>query len=140
MSSFSVDRFQVIVLTVADLEQSRRFYTDLLGLSFAGELSNRFLEYTVGDIPLMLHLDTGSVNAGKENPAPGVALYLGVDNVDAAIEYLRASGVTILEEPATQSWGKRDACIADPDGYRIHLSSEQFQEKSGMAAEFKPAE
>lgn len=139
MAAFSISGFQVIVLTVTDLERSCRFYTDLLELPLAGELPTRFLEYVVGGIPLMLHLDTTGVNAGQESPAPGLDLYLGVDDVDAAVEHLRSSGVVVLEEPTTQAWGKRDACVADPDGYRIHLSSAQIQAPTGMATEFKPA-
>lgn len=146
MSTISIQGMQLLLLSVGDLEQSRRFYGDLLGLSVEMEVPGHLLEYSVGNVSLMLHKDmlhkdassqdagnqdagnqdAGDANAIRPNPAAGVDIYLGVTDVDHAIGWLRTEGVTILEEPATQPWGKRDACVLDPDGYRIHLSSERL--------------
>lgn len=51
-------------------------------------------------------------------------LCLKADDVDAEVSRLRASGATILNEPTDQSYGKRFAYVADPDGRPILLYSE----------------
>ena len=50
-------------------------------------------------------------------------LCLYADDVDAAVERLRARGVEVLREPADMPWGERMAYVADPDGNPIQLAS-----------------
>jgi len=54
-------------------------------------------------------------------PAPDasspVALYLYIDDVDAAAARAAAAGATILMAAADQPWGDRTAWIMDPAGH-----------------------
>ncbi|WP_411504530.1 VOC family protein [Brevibacillus centrosporus] len=40
-----------------------------------------------------------------------------VPDVDRVCDELEARGVTLLNGPITRSWGRRTACLADPDGH-----------------------
>ena len=44
-------------------------------------------------------------------------LTIWVDDVDAVCAELGARGVTLLNGPTDQVWGKRTACFADPAGH-----------------------
>ena len=51
------------------------------------------------------------------------SLWLYTDDVDAAVEMLRAAGVSVVAEAADQPWGERVASVADPDGYTVHIGA-----------------
>ena len=49
-------------------------------------------------------------------------LYLHVDDLDAAVERLRAAGARELSAPAPRLWGDTAAYFADPDGNVIAVA------------------
>jgi uncharacterized glyoxalase superfamily protein PhnB len=52
---------------------------------------------------------------------PGVLFR--TDNLDETFERVRAAGnAEILQEPADQFWGVRDAAVRDPAGNHIRIS------------------
>ena len=55
--------------------------------------------------------------------APRFELFVYVDDVDEAIESMRASGVPILREPENMPWGERVAFVADPEGNPVTLAA-----------------
>jgi uncharacterized glyoxalase superfamily protein PhnB len=48
-------------------------------------------------------------------------LWLQVVDVDAEHDRLAATGVAVLQAPATMPWGLRECWVADPDGVRLCL-------------------
>ena len=46
----------------------------------------------------------------------GKAVYISVDDADAACERARAAGAKILEEPTDRDYDSRDFICADPEG------------------------
>ena len=49
-------------------------------------------------------------------------VHFSTEDLDATFEKIAATpGVEILEEPATQPWGVRDAAVRDPAGNRIRV-------------------
>jgi lactoylglutathione lyase len=122
-------RFLHTMIRVGDLDRSVDFYTRLLGmkelrrrdvpegkytLAFVGygdEASNTVLELTY--------------NYGVEKYEHGTAfghLAIGVPDVKATCERLRAEGVRITREPGPVKFGTTViAFIEDPDGYKIEL-------------------
>jgi methylmalonyl-CoA/ethylmalonyl-CoA epimerase len=74
---------------VEDMDRAVAFYRDIVGL----DLIARF------DPPGLAFFDLGTSRLLLEPGAPTALLYLGVDDVTAATERLRGSGVTIESEP-----------------------------------------
>lgn len=105
-----------ILLRPADLERSRTFYRDDLGLAIYrefGEWSQRGTVFFLGGGYL-------EVSGHSEGPrTPGLQLWLQVDDVGAFHEQLRERGVTVSREPRQEPWGLIEMWIEDPDGTRI---------------------
>ena len=74
---------------------------------------------TIG--PAMLMIESEWPQIRNRAPAPDasspVALYLYIDDVDAAAARAAAAGATILMAAADQPWGDRTAWIMDPAGH-----------------------
>ncbi len=105
------------IIATADLGAALRFYRDLLGATVDYEFPGPDGE------PGYVGLELGSAHLGigrdPEMTAPAsprFQLWVYADDCDAAVERLRAGGVTIVEEPADQPWGERVARVVDPDG------------------------
>ena len=113
-------------LCVTNLERSKRFYQEVLGLSeiarpafpFAGawyELGDgRQLHLIVHDHPLTLR-GTRAVDAKDGHMAFRIVDY------DAAIAHFRAHGVECLERPDNVTPWKQ-LYVTDPDGHIIELN------------------
>lgn len=105
-----------VLLHPTDLERSRRFYRDVLGLAVRREFGppeHRGTVFFLGDGAL-------EVSGGSDTPpAPGTRLWLQVRDVAAEHERLRAAGVTVLHPPRLEPWGLLEMEVADPDGLRI---------------------
>jgi uncharacterized glyoxalase superfamily protein PhnB len=52
----------------------------------------------------------------------GVAIGIGVEDLDAAYEHCRSSGCEIRSEPADEPWGDRVFECLDPFGYLLEIS------------------
>lgn len=117
------------MLRVGNLEQSIKFYTEILGMELLrqkdypdGRFTNAFLGY--GDekhntaLELTYNWDTDSYDLGK-----GFGhLAIEVDDVYQAAEKIRARGGKIIREPGPMNAGTTLlAFVADPDGYEIEL-------------------
>ncbi|MEU5883372.1 VOC family protein [Spirillospora sp. NPDC047279] len=116
-----------ILLRPRDLERSRRFYRDVLGLAVYREfgppdspgmvffLGPGFLEISGGHSP--------GTDAVPEAPADseGPMIWLQVRDVRAEHERLAAAGVTISRGPREEPWGLIEMWITDPESLRIVL-------------------
>jgi methylmalonyl-CoA/ethylmalonyl-CoA epimerase len=72
-----------------DLDRAVAFYRDVLGLPFVA----RF------DPPGLAFFDLGATRLLLEEGAPPALLYLGVDDIDARVDALRAAGVDVVDAP-----------------------------------------
>jgi lactoylglutathione lyase len=117
------------MLRVGDLERSVNFYTGLLGMKELrrhdvpdGKYTLSFVGYGDEDSHTVLEL---TYNWGVEHYEIGTAfghLALGVPDIYAACEKLRAAGAKIAREPGPVKFGTTViAFIEDPDGYKIEL-------------------
>lgn len=128
MASITVKSVEVILLLVEDLEASRHFYEGILGLERKFEDRGRTV-YVVGGTRIMLHpvdQPPGDPLADEFNADPlkrglGTALFLEVEDVQSAVECLRAQSVPITTEPRDRPWGLREVGLRDPSGYSIYL-------------------
>ncbi|MEO3800567.1 VOC family protein [Nonomuraea sp. B1E8] len=105
-----------ILLRPNDLDRSRRFYAETLGLAV-------YREFGPPDHPgVVFFLGQGFLElSGSGGTGAGAALWLQVRDVAAEEQRLRRAGVTVLREARTEPWGLIETWIADPDGHRIVL-------------------
>lgn len=117
------------IMSTPDLDRALTFYRDLLGASVTYEFPGPHGE--PGYVGLQLagsHFGIGRAEAaagadsGGDQPRP-ISLWVYADDCDAAVDRLRESGVTIVEEPTDQPWGERVARVRDPDGNEVIIGS-----------------
>ncbi|OLQ72233.1 lactoylglutathione lyase [Photobacterium proteolyticum] len=122
-------KFLHTMIRVTDLDQSIEFYTQVLGMSVLDRTENTEYRYTlvfVGyedqpegtTIELTYNWDTNQYEMGN---AFG-HLALGVDDIYAACDKIKAQGGNVTREPGPVKGGSTHiAFITDPDGYQIEL-------------------
>ena len=111
-----------VSLFVRDLDATRRFYCDVLGLTETGTGKNgRIVFFSAGKH----HHDVSCELARAEGPGPqpkGVpGLYhiaFAVDDVGAARQWVERCGLRPFGEY------ERGFCVRDPDGHEIELYAE----------------
>lgn len=117
------------MLRVTDLQRSIAFYTNVLGMTLLrqkdypdGEFTLAFLGYGPESEQTVIEL---TYNWGVDRYELGTAyghIAIQVDDVQAAVDSMRAKGAKILREPGPMKAGTTVlAFLEDPDGYRIEL-------------------
>jgi len=117
------------MLRVGDLDRSLDFYTRVLGMKLLrrkeypdGKFTLAFVGYGDESETAVIEL---TYNWGVEKYELGTAyghIALGVDDVHAAVEKIRAAGGKVVREPGPMKHGNTVlAFVEDPDGYRIEL-------------------
>jgi lactoylglutathione lyase len=124
--AFRVKNVHHILLTVKDLDTSIHFYRDVLGVTL-DQRYKTFAMLRVGEFGLYLSTKPWPFDKQEAAKGAGIFPHFEVDNMEALVARLKASGVTILQEPKSYSWGKE--CFAlDPDGYQwsfVELGTER---------------
>jgi catechol 2,3-dioxygenase-like lactoylglutathione lyase family enzyme len=105
-----------ILLRPRDLDRSRRFYRDVLGLAV-------YREFGPPDDPgVVFFLGPGLLEVSGPGAGPAgsaVMIWLQVRDVRAEHTRLADAGVAIVRGPETEPWGLIEMWIEDPDGVRI---------------------
>jgi catechol 2,3-dioxygenase-like lactoylglutathione lyase family enzyme len=122
-------------VTVDDVDTALTFYRDILGLTVTNEVANggfRWITLQTDSQPeIQLVLSEPHAGRSQEDGDALAALLakgaltmiqLRTDNLDATFDKIAtAAGVEVLQEPANQFWGVRDAAVRDPAGNMIRL-------------------
>jgi catechol 2,3-dioxygenase-like lactoylglutathione lyase family enzyme len=107
-----------ILLRPSDLDLSRRFYRDVLGLAI-------YREFGPPDDPgVVFFLGPGLLEVSGHTAGPpgrSVMIWIQVRDVHAEHARLAAAAVSIIRGPATEPWGLTEMWIQDPDGVQIVL-------------------
>ena len=107
-----------ILLRPSDLDRSRRFYRDVLGLAI-------YREFGPPDDPaVVFFLGPGLIEVSGHSAGPpgrSVMIWLQVRDVHAEHARLAAAAVPIVRGPAIEPWGLTEMWIQDPDGIQIVL-------------------
>ena len=107
-----------ILLHPSDLDRSRRFYRDVLGLAI-------YREFGPPDDPgMVFFLGQGLLEVSGHAAGPAghsVMIWIQVRDVRAEHARLAAAGVLVIREPTAEPWGLTEMWIQDPDGIRIVL-------------------
>lgn len=122
-----IDRLDHLVLTVADIDATVRFYSEVLGMQperfGEGRMALRF-----GAQKINLHRAGHEFEPKAATPLPGSADLCLITSTPLAeaMEELRAHGVTILEGPVarTGATGPIVSCyFRDPDANLVEISN-----------------
>ena len=115
------------MLTVDNLADSMRFYTDTLGF-VVGERWTSDKGVLMG-VSLKAGACTLSVTqddwAKGRNRSKGIGVRIWADTVqdiDAIAARIKAAGGVLVTEPTDEPWGARTLSIDDPDGYHLTIS------------------
>jgi len=117
------------MIRVGNLEQSLRFYTDVLGMQLLrrqdyldGQFTLAFVGYGPEEEQTALEL---TFNWGVDHYEHGVGfghIAIEVDDVYRSVEEIRRAGGTIVRDAGPMKHGTTViAFVEDPDGYRIEL-------------------
>jgi len=107
-----------ILVRPSDLDRSRRFYRDVLGLAIHREFG------PPDDPGVVFFLGPGLLEVSGHAAGPAgrsVMIWIQVRDVHAEHARLAANGVPIIREPATEPWGLTEMPISDPDGTQTVL-------------------
>jgi len=122
-------RFLHTMLRVGDLEASKKFYSEVLGMRVLrerdypdGKFTLCFLGYGDESDHTVLEL---TYNHGRSDYTIGDAyghIAIGTSDIKAACEKVRALGYKVTREPGPMKHGTTViAFIEDPTGYKIEL-------------------
>jgi catechol 2,3-dioxygenase-like lactoylglutathione lyase family enzyme len=135
MERIKITELDHIVLNVADIERSLKFYIDVLGLH--GERVDEFKAGKVGFPSVRINGDTiidlfptrgleNAVTPGDKRPGNLNHFCMVVDRQDFAgiVDYLAQHGITVREGPISR-WGARGRATSvyflDPDGNEVEI-------------------
>lgn len=104
-----------IHLRVADVERTKVFYRDKLGLEVTGERPGEKVEFQGGKLWFGVWRGDGPVPV-----TPAVVIGLEAQSVTAVYEKLKRLGVNVPKPPEHEDYGWSFR-LADPDGYSIEI-------------------
>jgi uncharacterized glyoxalase superfamily protein PhnB len=118
-----------VSLTVANLERSAAWYTQVLGFNEdrRHERQGRLIAITLraGAVRILLTQDDGA--KGLDRPkGEGCSFQITTrQSADALAERVKQNGGTLDLDPVTAPHGARVFRLRDPDGFRLTISSTQ---------------
>jgi predicted enzyme related to lactoylglutathione lyase len=104
-----------LTISVAALDHALPLYEGVLGLTRLYAMPGLAMLADSAGVQVLLH---------ERTPTPGdagVAASFRVGDVDAATENALLAGATIIDPPADQAWGERQAVLHDADGHLLCL-------------------
>ena len=123
-------------IRVNDLEESRRFYTEILGMEDRGPVGEHFHCVRFGGMDLLLTLQPEGLKVHRDRrDRTHIALRLSDEDFDRAARHMREWGVTVVPEEALNElqgdveirrrgvFVGRSFYILDPSGNRLELYS-----------------
>lgn len=112
-----------ITLKVKNIQESLKFYNELLGI----EIFKRFSPNPGVDIAMIGEKDGPKIEliCGKgSNPqiqSRGISIGFQVKSLDETMKYMKEKGISIKSGPISPSAGVRFFFIEDPDGVEVQI-------------------
>ena len=103
-------------LRVDDVETSKTFYTDYLGLSTEEFNMGWVARYTSPDTKAHVQLVTRDATAPEDS-----VISVHTDDVEGAYEEAQRLGYEIVHPISTEAWGVRRFLVRAPDGNVINI-------------------
>ncbi|RUT86259.1 glyoxalase [Mesorhizobium sp. M7A.T.Ca.TU.009.01.3.2] len=105
-------------IETSDATAAKRFYQDVLGLDVLMDLG---WIATYGSQAKMDVQVSFMAQGGSGTPVPDLSIE--VDDVDAALDAMKAAGFAIEYGPADEPWGVRRFYVRDPFGRLVNILS-----------------
>ncbi len=114
-------------ITVNDLGSSIEWYRDVMGFVVAREIEHEGQRVgamiSAGGVQILLGQDDFAKGRDRQKGV-GFRVYCVTEqDIDELAAEIKARGGTLDQEPTDQPWGSRDFSVADPDGFKISISS-----------------
>lgn len=127
--SIQVSPIDHITLVVADVEASRKFYVDLLGMNEVPRPAFSFPGAWFQSGATQIHITLSDQDSGLAGWADrkvaktsrGHHFAFQVDDIDLAVEVLHEAGIEIVDGPKTRPDGPQQMYFYDPDGHLVEL-------------------
>lgn len=121
-----VQRIDHLVLTVASIATTCRFYGSVLGLAVVTGSGGR-TALRIGDQKINLHQVDAGIEPRATRPTPGAGDFclIAAGPIEAVVADLTAAGVTIEAGPVDRTGAlgpMRSVYVRDPDGNLVELS------------------
>ena len=122
-----IKRVGNVILAVKDIEKSKWFYHELIGLPIRRE---RRTWVDLGATGALLSLHPASLAAEHTGGSidNGITIGFLVGDVRSALDELRSSGVRVYRDIVDRTAGK-NAIVYDPDEYLVSLFEPNFEDK-----------
>lgn len=130
--SFTVSH---VFLPVDDPDKAIEFYVGVLGFTLTNDVTMPDFRWVTVTPPGQPGVEIVLEPAGMgRSPSDGElrmqllargalsGMVFTTDDLDAAFEHIRASGVEVLQEPMPQPWGVRDCAFRDPAGNHLRFN------------------
>lgn len=127
-----VKSFDHVTIIVSNLQATRAFYVDQLGLTEIPRPDFDFpgLWFQIGNCSIHATIESDQAGRAGWGDHGGATLasrshhfaFL-VDDVDAIVDSIEAVGIKILSGPKRRPDGVKQVYVADPDGHVVELAS-----------------
>lgn len=127
--------FDRLVLDVANLERSLRFYTEYLDFQIAGRADwegHRTAVLQLGAFHLLLFEQPRST-ANYHLPKAGPVMGLADGRIDARADQFERTGVDVVAPLGPSPWGERSMMVRDPDGYLVMIQEPRGEPESNSS-------
>jgi lactoylglutathione lyase len=118
-----------ISLTVKDLQQSLKWYRDVLGFVVDREYERDGKPFGVslkaGSVAILINQDDGAKGANRVKGEGISFMITTAQSVDEIAKRVKDNGGTLDTEPTDMRWGTRAFRLRDPDGFKLTISSER---------------
>ncbi len=117
-------------LTVDNIDQSLKYYTDVLGFIVGGRHTDksgalRGVMLKAGACGLGLSQDDFSKGRDRKKGLGMSLWFQTAQDIDALAGRITAAGGRLVEGPTNQEWGGRSLTVDDPDGFRLRIYAEK---------------
>jgi len=118
-----------ISLTVKDLDKSLAWYRDVVGFTVDQKHEREgkvvAIALKAGDVRILINQDNGA-KGWERVKGEGFSIQITTaQKVDDVANHIKEQGGKLESEPTDMPWGARVFRLADPDGFKLVISSER---------------